>query len=128
MLVLVTGSRSWTNRELVRHRLQFIHEPYDLMHGGAKGLDTIAGEVYKELTGKDAIVIRPDYNRYFYKYAPKMRNVEMVHLAAERQNAGEDVIVLGFKDLNSRTNGTQHCIDEAKLRSLPTEVIKAIAS
>lgn len=95
------------------------------MHGGAPGLDTIAGEEYKALTGNDPIVVRPDYKRYYFKIAPKMRNVEMVNRALERYKDGEEVRVIGFRDWESKTNGTKHCINEAKIRGLPTEEINS---
>ena len=48
MKVLVTGSRDWTNEDLVRQELSLI-EIGVLCHGAARGLDTIAGKIATEL-------------------------------------------------------------------------------
>jgi hypothetical protein len=122
--VLVTGSRSWSDRETVRERFAALPSDFVLIHGGAKGLDTIAGEIYTELTGRKAIVVRPDYDRYYFKVAPLLRNETMLDLIEDARNTGEEVLVIGFKDLNSKTNGTNNCIESAKLRGLPFEVIQ----
>ena len=128
MLILVTGSRSWQARKVLRARLEKVGQEFDLMHGGAPGVDTIAGEEYFDLTRKKPIVVRPKYNKYYFKIAPKMRNVEMCELAEARQKAGEEVLVIGFKDLNSATGGTLHCIEAAKEHGLTVELIRAFAS
>lgn len=127
MYVLVTGSRSWADEATVRER--FVALPhFVLIHGGAPGLDTIAGKVYKELTGRDAIVIRPDYKNNFYKVAPLKRNEEMLDIIEGRFKLGEEVLVIGFKDLNSATGGTNACIASAEFRGLPVEIIQKVAN
>lgn len=128
MLVLVTGSRTWTDRDTVREVFRDLPSDFELVHGGARGLDTIAGEVYHELTGRDAIVVKPDYKRYFSKVAPLRRNVEMLEMLQERHRKNEDVLVIAFKDLNSATSGTNHCYQEALERDLPVRKIQKIAS
>jgi hypothetical protein len=121
MFVLVTGSRSWTNREKVREVFSELPSDFRLMHGGAKGLDTIAGEVYTEMTGREAEVVRPDYDSYHWKAAPKKRNLEMVLVAKAEQVLGNEVLVIAFKDTSSTTNGTNHCRDAAEIQGLPTK-------
>lgn len=128
MFVLVTGSRSWTDRDTVRERFRSLPSDFILIHGGAPGLDTIAGELYSELTGRDAIVVRPDYDRWFFKIAPLMRNETMLDRVEEERANGEEVLVIGFKDLTSGTNGTNNCIESAKLRGLPYEIVQKVAS
>lgn len=127
MYVLVTGSRSWADKVTVRQRLEELPH-FVLIHGGAPGLDTIAGEVYKELTGRDAIVVRPDYKNNFWKVAPLKRNEEMLDIIESRWRLGEEVLVIGFKDLNSATGGTNACVESAELRGLPLEIIQKVAS
>jgi hypothetical protein len=128
LVVLVTGSRSWEDRETIYNRLAEINQPFMLIHGGAPGVDTIAGDTYKGLTGQHPIVVRPKYNKYYFKIAPKMRNIEMLEMLVKAREQGDEVLVLGFKDLASSTGGTMHCIDEAKERDIPVEVTKKIAS
>lgn len=128
MYVLVTGSRSWTDEDTVRERFMALPSDFWLMHGGAPGLDTIAGKVYKELTGRDAIVVRPDYKKYFYKIAPLKRNEEMLDRIQDAYGAHQEVLVIGFKDLNSGTGGTNQCIQSAEFRGLPFELIQKVAS
>lgn len=127
LFVLVTGSRSWTDRETVRSVLSELGE-FQLLHGGAKGLDTIAGEIFKELTGRDAFVERPDYKSHHWKYAPLARNNKMLDIVEDMKRHGHEVLVIAFKDLNSATGGTNKCYDGAVFRGLPTKFIAKVQS
>lgn len=122
MLVLVTGSRSWTDVEKVREVFTNLPDHFRLLHGGAKGLDTIAGEVYKEMTGQHALVERPDYDKYYFKVAPLKRNGTMLDMVERARGEGEEVLVIAFKHLDSPTNGTNACLEGAELRQLPVKV------
>ncbi len=57
--LLITGSRSWTDYKLMRmelgsiyHQLETQKRPVVLIHGAAKGADSMAGEIWKSLGGK----------------------------------------------------------------------------
>ena len=46
--VLVTGSRDWWNEDVIRQAL-ILHEPDIVIQGGARGADSIAYKICKEL-------------------------------------------------------------------------------
>lgn len=83
---MITGSRK-ANRASDRVALKkaiLKHAPNCqlLIHGGAKGADTLAEEIAKEL-GIETKIVRPNYNKYHYKAAPLKRNSEMVNEATK---------------------------------------------
>lgn len=110
MRVLVTGSRNWTDRETIEKALELVADvasvcadlasPKDItvVHGGARGVDTIAAEVAREY-GMRVEEHRADWDRYGRSAGPR-RNAEMVA-------AGADVC-LAFPLGESR--GTRGCM------------------
>jgi hypothetical protein len=125
MFVLVTGSRTWDDREKVREVFSELPEDFRLLHGGAKGLDTIAGEIYEEMTGRKAEVMKPDYESYHFKVAPKKRNLAMILVARAEEALGDEVLVIAFKDVRSATGGTNHCAEAAEMQGLPVKRVYA---
>ena len=50
MLVLICGDRNWTNREAIRRELSKLNPADDtIMHGAARGADSIAGSEAKAM-------------------------------------------------------------------------------
>lgn len=112
-LILVCGSRDWTERSLVRIELaQHLptHPAGDeptIMHGNAKGADRIAAEIALQL----GFWVEPHYADWeaHGKRAGILRNIEML-------DRGPD-LVLAFQKNHSR--GTEHTVTEAKKRGIP---------
>lgn len=117
-LVLFTGSRDWDEWhtiEEVLDQLLISVGPFKLLHGGAKGLDSMADKLARK-KGIDVEVIRPNYNRYYAKVAPKMRNLEMLDHKPD--------VVVGF--WTGEKGGTTHCLNFAiNVYRIPTMVITA---
>jgi hypothetical protein len=127
--VLVCGSTSWTGHSRIRLRLAALaveHRQVTLIHGAAVGADTIAAVIGKQL-GFTVIPfpadwrVKPDtppgrirrrHGRNYDVAAGMIRNVQML-------DEGPD-LVIAFQ--RSRSPGTQHTIDEARRRGIPTEV------
>lgn len=113
MRILVTGSRDWDDEGTIRLALAQItmlhgHE-HVVVHGGARGADTIAGAVADAWTGGMTTETHPaDWNQYG-KRAGFVRNAEMV-------NAGADVC-LAFIRNNSR--GATMCAQLAEKAGIP---------
>lgn len=87
MKVIVAGSRTIQNRGIV---IDACHEaPFTidtLIHGGARGVDSLAADSKKALGAKDVVEIQPDYDDPDLdneKQAPRKRNTKM----AERADA-----------------------------------------
>ncbi len=81
MKILISGSRklsdntTYTELEKVMSTLT----PTQILHGGAKGVDTLAAQ-YATKHKLPQTIIKPDYTKGG-KYAPLMRNTELVKMA-----------------------------------------------
>lgn len=110
MKVLVCGSRSWRDGGAIRARLAVLPEPVTVIHGGAPGADTLAGQAAAQL-GLGIKVFHAEWDRYG-KRAGYRRNLAMLDEAPD--------LVLGFWD--GRSRGTKHTLTEARRRGIPVEV------
>jgi len=85
MKLLITGSRKLEDMETLKQVIQELESRTEqkitmLLHGGAKGADTLAQEWADENKIKTH-VIKPDYEKHYPKIAPLIRNKELVKLA-----------------------------------------------
>lgn len=107
--ILVTGSRLWSASAPVREAL-LAHGPGLVVHGGARGLDTIAASVAKRLgwpTERHEVT-----SREWEEHGPSAghrRNQAMVDLGA--------AVCLAFPELRSR--GTFDCAARAERAKIP---------
>ena len=123
--VVVTGSRSWTNVELLRKYLDDLLEEHgrmELAHGKSKGggADFFAAEW--AFDNRDRVDEWPypvqggptgiDGN---HRGAPLNRNTRMLR-------SFQPDIVLGFR-ADGKSNGTDHCLDTARKMGYDVEVI-----
>lgn len=117
MRIQITGSRDFTSQEIVHDaivdRMVFPFregEPVTVVHGGAKGADSLAGEAMRDYSWVTVEVHPADWDRYG-KSAGYRRNAEMIALNPD--------VVLAFKKLGSGNKGTQHTIDIANKAGVP---------
>lgn len=113
MRVLVTGSRTWTDENLIRWAISF-HTRYapgrddvTVIHGGAKGADTMAGVAAREMH-MHVEVHWADWDTHG-KRAGYVRNAEMVA-------AGADVC-LAF--IRNSSPGATMCANLAEQAGIP---------
>ncbi len=111
MKVLVCGSRSWHRTSLIHERLAKLPRGTEIIHGGARGADEIAGE-YARALGLTETIFLADWKRHGKK-AGIIRNYEMLNQ--------EPDLVLAFWD--GKSTGTQHTIDEAENRGIKVEIL-----
>ena len=110
--VLVCGDREWTDlapitRELKRCR------PAVVIHGGARGADTLAGTAARIL--KMQVEVFPaDWERYG-KAAGPMRNQQML-------DEGKPDLVLAFHEHLEKSKGTKDMIRRAEKAGVPFEI------
>jgi hypothetical protein len=116
MKILISGSRSlsdnttYTELEKVLSTLA----PTQILHGGAKGVDTLAG-LYATHKNLPQTVLKPDYAKGG-KYAPLMRNTELVKMA--------DKVVCVYAADRIRKGGTGDAYQKAmKAGKLAAELI-----
>lgn len=108
--ILVTGSRKWTDWNLLEVTLRDLAVPGAvLMHGGAEGVDRMAGYIWREKFGLPVVVVKADWKKYG-KAAGYIRNEKMVL-------SGPDIVVAFILD---KSAGASHCLQFAKQKGLQT--------
>ena len=116
MILAVTGSRHWEDRERVIAELNAIHYESTVMlivHGGAEHVDEWAEE-WARNRGIRTLTIRPDYSRYHPKLAPLMRNSLIVFKADK---------VIAFRAAG-KSNGTDNTIAKAEAAHKLLKVVR----
>ena len=112
MRILVTGSRHYSDYKIIKKALAFSPLPLfpvTVVHGGATGADTLAGQAARELGFIEEVHLA-DWS--IGKKAGPLRNQKMVDLGAD--------ICLAFPLADSR--GTYDCINRAKLAGIPVKI------
>jgi hypothetical protein len=112
MRILVCGSRIWTDRDKIREVLSRFDAEAGvvLMHGGAYGADSIAGDIGAELGF--IVEVYPALWNVHGKAAGPIRNIQMLEVGPD--------LVIAFWDWRSR--GTQHTITQAERRGIKVEI------
>ncbi len=129
-VVLLTGSRSWTDKEYVRQVLEPYPRQTQFIHGGAKGLDSLAHSLLLEMGFVKPHVVRPEYDywrdkigRAGFKVAPRKRNNLMLDGKTNEEGSVEPSLVpdlvISFFMNEEETGGTAHCTSEARLKGIP---------
>lgn len=106
MRVLVTGSREWTDRGVIRHALETLPRDTVIIHGAARGVDRIAGEIATEL----GFMVEPypaDWGTYGRKAAGPIRNRQML------VEGKPDVVYAFHDDLWKKSKGTKNMANQA---------------
>jgi hypothetical protein len=115
MVILIFGSRSWTNFEIIQEELfRAVWDADDLVsviHGGAKGADSLGGKAAKAI-GIEPTVVRPNYAKYGRWEAPKKRNIEMADMKPD--------LALCFWD--GISGGTMHMLQAVFDRTISVNV------
>lgn len=129
MRIIVTGSRTWRevgtvqkaiaaavrmhffgDNEVSKSELESVFRKVTIVHGGAAGADTIAGDFAKENKMKTEVFL-PDWKSLDKKAGP-LRNREMVN-----SNPKADMCLAFVAD--SESKGTTGTISLAKKRGIP---------
>ena len=111
--VIVCGSRRWRDRDKITNRLADLPSDTTVVHGGAGGADSIAGQEAEKL-GLLVEIHKPDYGLHPHIGAPLKRNTKMAEL-------GADLCIAFWVGSSS---GTAHMISEARRCGIPVEIIE----
>jgi len=112
--VLACGDRNWSDAAKIRERLARLPGDTVIVHGAARGADTLAGLVANRL--KLVVEAFPaDWERYGRAAGP-IRNREMLDTRPD--------LVIAFHSNLAESKGTRDCVNEAKRRHIPVEVIQ----
>jgi len=115
MKVLICGTRTWNDQRPVWRVLDDLYEAnpdLEVIHGAAKGADSIAGQIATSF-GIPVTAVPADWEK-FGKSAGPMRNKEMLGMAP-------DLVVAFRRDGESR--GTDHMIRIARRAGVPVRVV-----
>jgi hypothetical protein len=116
--ICITGSRVWTDEVSIRLRFMLLAPGTLVVHGGARGADSIADKVAKEL-GLKTKVYTPDWNKYG-RSAGLVRNEEML-----RETKPYLLIAFAAGDSTAPISpGTGHAIRVARKIGIRVEVIR----
>ena len=110
MIVLVCGSRDWSDGNAIAERLDMLGRGTTIIHGAARGADRMAGKLAQAF-GYVVEEYPADW-RGKGRRAGILRNLEMLDAKPD--------LVLAFQ--RNGSTGTQHTIDEARKRGIPVEV------
>lgn len=113
--LIVAGGRDFQDKTLCLMAVyglinQYPDHTFVIVSGGARGADSLGEWVADELKLR-MLRIPADWDQYG-KQAGRIRNCEMADVAD---------LLLAFWD--GKSFGTKHMIEEAKFRSIPTQVI-----
>jgi len=117
MIILVCGSRTWTDRQLIAAELMEIRSKKGLhlvIHGAARGADRLAGIVAKEL-GVPVREYPANWDAYG-RAAGFIRNEAMVDSKPD--------LVLAFWD--GRSKGTKHTVEYAQKKGIETRIVHPV--
>lgn len=121
--ILITGARDYPPSEHIR-AIELALDEFEptgteLVHGGARGIDTLIGDAYLSMLEtfpdyaehSQVREFPADWNRYKLSAGP-IRNRQMVKYVSEKQIEGHEVVCLAFP-LQPRQprSGTWDCID-----------------
>ena len=116
MLILICGDRNWINSDAIVRELQRFGPTEDIiMHGAARGADSMAGYEARKL-GFTVRSYPADWQQYG-RSAGLIRNKLMLD-----QNPD---LVLAFHPDIEQSKGTKHMVSIAKAKGTPTEVFNA---
>jgi len=117
--VIIAGSRSFDNYEILRHRMDYYLQHVlktaivNILSGGAKGADAL-GEKYAKERNLPVQRFLADWNTHG-KSAGIIRNCEMAKIA--------DAAVVFW---DGKSSGSKHMIDEAKRNPLTDTTVRAV--
>ena len=113
MRILVCGGREWNNAARILARLAPLGPGHTIVHGAARGADTLAGHAAHSL-GLTVETFPADWNKHGKK-AGILRNLQMLDTKPD--------LVIAFHPSIETSKGTGHTVKEARRRGIPVEVI-----
>lgn len=112
MIVLVCGSRNWTNAGAIQRELIKLPPDTEIIHGGARGADRLAGIAAAKL-GLSVKVFWANWDEYG-KAAGFIRNKQMI-------DENPDLVIAFAKDL-AVSRGTADTVRRAQNKKIETRV------
>lgn len=118
--ILICGGRNWRDKESVKTVIESLvrklGDEIIIIHGGATGADTLAGDVALELR-LPHVCVPAKWNKYGHKAGP-LRNVFML-------NRFKPHLVIAFHANIDESKGTKHMVKIAEEAGVQTIVIES---
>jgi hypothetical protein len=108
--VLICGDRNWDDKAFIRKRMRALEPDTIVVHGAAKGADSLAGEVAEEMGFE--VHPYPAAWGVFGRAAGPIRNTQML-------DEEEPDMVWGFHDWIENSKGTRDMMRQAQRRGVP---------
>lgn len=109
--ILVAGGRDYDDQEQLFSVLDQMKKTADsigkhikIVNGGARGADTLSTTWYKERMKENALIFKPEYDKYPGKIAPFKRNEKMAEFLKIKIKEG----YIAFAVIFPGGNGTRH--------------------
>ena len=130
MVILITGSRYWNDEsafQAIRNELSQWPDADILVHGAARGIDTIADVVGKEMGFK--VISCPAHWRHTNKCPPDCQKIIGKAAGAIRNRYMLDTykpwIVLAFHPNIEKSKGTKDMVKYATSKKIPVKLISS---
>jgi len=105
MRVLISGDREWTDYEIIHSILKKFGEGTVVIHGAARGADTLAGRAGEAL-GYEVLKFPAQWDKYGRAAGP-IRNQQMI-------DEGKPDRIIAFHDDIKSSKGTKDMLRRAK--------------
>lgn len=131
MRVLVCGDRNWTNQAIILRELHTVEDEFDeyitvVIHGDARGADTLAGLAARQMCGYEhpkeqvddntpKLEVYPAQWDKFGRAAGPIRNQQML-------DEGKPDLVLAFHADIENSKGTKDMVNRARKAGIPVKV------
>jgi YspA, cpYpsA-related SLOG family len=115
MRILVTGDRNWRRMDVIERELKKFPPDTVVIHGAARGADTLGGFVADKLGFK--VISFPAKWSIYGKGAGPIRNQVMI-------DEGKPELVLAFHENLSESKGTKDMVNRARGVGIKVEVFK----
>ncbi len=115
MRLLISGDRNWNweNKNVILKEIKELN-PNLVIHGGAKGVDTIAAKA-ADFLGIETVCFPAQWHMYGRAAGP-IRNTQMI------KEGKPDYLLAFHPDINN-SKGTKHMISEAKKHKIPYKLV-----
>lgn len=119
--LLVTGSRDWTDIDLIRSTLQkHKDEDIQLIHGNCIGVDKICGLIGRDEFKWSIKIFNPNWNEYRKAGGP-IRNKQMVDYLLSNF---DHYYMYAFHDNLSLSKGTKQCVNYAISKNIKVHLVQ----
>jgi len=106
--ILICGSRNWTNYWSIYDVISKLDKDSIIIHGAAKGADTIAGVIANKL-GLQVVPVPADWKKYGRAAGP-IRNKIMLDMNPD--------LVIGFHENIETSRGTKNMKEQAEKKGV----------